>query len=116
MCRRHCTLAAFLEACGLVVGNDSGVLYLAAAVKRPIVAIFGPTNDLAWGPYPAGRWRATRLLREASVPAMYTSWVLLRDPSGMSGSHVLAAYLARIRFQAACRALESADSQITIRS
>jgi heptosyltransferase-2 len=47
---RH--LAAFLEHADVVIGNDSGVLYLAAAVQRPIVAIFGPTNDRAWGPYP----------------------------------------------------------------
>lgn len=45
-------LAAFLERSALVVGNDSGVLHLAAAVERPIVAIFGPTNDHAWAPYP----------------------------------------------------------------
>lgn len=45
-------LAAILEHAALVVGNDSGVLFLAAAVERPIVAIFGPTNDRAWGPYP----------------------------------------------------------------
>jgi ADP-heptose:LPS heptosyltransferase len=45
-------LAAFLERADVVIGNDSGVLYLAAAVERPIVAIFGPTNDRAWGPYP----------------------------------------------------------------
>jgi heptosyltransferase-2 len=47
---RH--LAAFLDHADVVVGNDSGVLYLAAAVERPIVAIFGPTNDRAWGPFP----------------------------------------------------------------
>jgi ADP-heptose:LPS heptosyltransferase len=46
-------LSALLEHANVVIGNDSGVLYLAAAVQRPIVAIFGPTNDRAWGPYPA---------------------------------------------------------------
>lgn len=45
-------LAAFLERAALVLGNDSGVIHLAAAVGRPVVAIFGPTNDRAWGPYP----------------------------------------------------------------
>jgi heptosyltransferase-2 len=47
---RH--LAALLEHADVVIGNDSGVLHLAAAVQRPIVAIFGPTNDRAWRPYP----------------------------------------------------------------
>jgi lipopolysaccharide heptosyltransferase II len=45
-------LAALLRRCSLFVGNDSGVMHLAAAVQRPVVAIFGPTNHRAWGPYP----------------------------------------------------------------
>ena len=45
-------LVALLEHVRLFVGNESGVLHLAAAARAPIVAIFGPTNDRAWGPYP----------------------------------------------------------------
>ena len=45
-------LAALLQQSTLFVGNDSGVMHLAAAVEIPIVAIFGPTNHRAWGPYP----------------------------------------------------------------
>jgi heptosyltransferase-2 len=45
-------LAAVLSRGALFVGNDSGVMHVAAAVERPIVAIFGPTNHRAWGPYP----------------------------------------------------------------
>ena len=45
-------LAAFLSAVRLFVGNDSGVLQVAVAVGAPVVAVFGPTNDRAWGPYP----------------------------------------------------------------
>lgn len=45
-------LAAFLSKVRLFVGNDSGVLQVAVAAGVPIVAIFGPTNDRAWGPYP----------------------------------------------------------------
>jgi ADP-heptose:LPS heptosyltransferase len=47
------TLAALLQQATIFVGNDSGVMHLAAAVEIPIVAIFGPTNHRAWGPYPA---------------------------------------------------------------
>ncbi|MBI4494371.1 MAG: glycosyltransferase family 9 protein [Chloroflexi bacterium] len=46
-------LAALLARCRLVVGNDSGVMHLAAAVGTPTVAVFGPSNDRAWAPYPA---------------------------------------------------------------
>ena len=44
-------LAAILSRCRLFVGADSGVMHLAAAVKAPIVAIFGPTNHRAWAPW-----------------------------------------------------------------
>lgn len=46
-------LAALLRPSALVLGNDSGVIHLASAVGCRIVAVFGPTNDRAWGPYPA---------------------------------------------------------------
>jgi heptosyltransferase-2 len=45
-------LAALLRRCRLVIGNDSGVIHVAAAMETPVVAIFGPTNHRAWGPYP----------------------------------------------------------------
>jgi ADP-heptose:LPS heptosyltransferase len=45
-------LAAFIRRCRLVVGNDGGVVHVATAAGRPVVAIFGPSNDRAWGPYP----------------------------------------------------------------
>ena len=45
-------LVALLEQVRLFVGNESGVMHLAVAAGAPIVAIFGPTNDRAWGPYP----------------------------------------------------------------
>ncbi|HYU21492.1 MAG TPA: glycosyltransferase family 9 protein, partial [Chloroflexota bacterium] len=41
-------LAALLARVSLFVGNDSGVVHLAAAVQTPIVAIFGPSNHSAW--------------------------------------------------------------------
>ncbi|MFH1485361.1 MAG: glycosyltransferase family 9 protein, partial [Chloroflexota bacterium] len=44
-------LAAILKLCHLFVGNDSGVMHLAAAVGTPVVAIFGPSNHRAWGPW-----------------------------------------------------------------
>jgi heptosyltransferase-2 len=45
-------LGAFIRRCRLLVANDSGPVHVAAAVGTPVVAIFGPSNDRAWGPYP----------------------------------------------------------------
>lgn len=36
----------------LLIGNDSALLHLAAGVKTPVLAIFGPTHPKATGPYP----------------------------------------------------------------
>jgi heptosyltransferase-3 len=43
-------LAAVLERCWLYLGNDSGVTHLAAAVGRPVVAVFGPASFPIWEP------------------------------------------------------------------
>ncbi|MSQ26570.1 MAG: lipopolysaccharide heptosyltransferase II [Dehalococcoidia bacterium] len=43
--------AALLERCRLLVGNDTGVMHLAVAVATPVVAVFGPSKPLVYGPY-----------------------------------------------------------------
>jgi heptosyltransferase I len=44
-------LTALLERAALVVANDSGPMHIAAALGRPLVTPFGPTNPLRTGPY-----------------------------------------------------------------
>lgn len=41
---------AVLERCLLFVGNDSGVMHMAAAAKIPTVGLFGPTRDWLYAP------------------------------------------------------------------
>jgi heptosyltransferase-3 len=43
-------LAALLARCQVVVGHDSGITHLAAAVGATTLALFGPTDPLVWGP------------------------------------------------------------------
>ncbi|MBM2810621.1 MAG: glycosyltransferase family 9 protein [Chloroflexi bacterium] len=63
-------LAAVLKGCRLFVGNDSGVMHVAATVGVPVVAVFGLSNHRAWGPYPPLRHRVLRLDLPCS-PCMY---------------------------------------------
>jgi len=47
-------LAALLRRATLLVTNDSGPMHLAVAVRTPVVALFGPTEPRAVGPYGPG--------------------------------------------------------------
>jgi ADP-heptose:LPS heptosyltransferase/glycosyltransferase involved in cell wall biosynthesis len=47
-------LVGLVDRAGAVVSNDTGVMHLARARNRPLLALLGPENDRRWGPYPAG--------------------------------------------------------------
>lgn len=47
-------LAAVLSLADLVVSTDTGVMHLAAALGRPVAALFGPTSPGRTGPYGQG--------------------------------------------------------------
>ncbi|MGA2498414.1 MAG: lipopolysaccharide heptosyltransferase I [Tepidisphaeraceae bacterium] len=44
-------LVALLERASLVIANDSGPMHIAAALGRPLVCVFGPTNPVRTGPF-----------------------------------------------------------------
>jgi heptosyltransferase-2 len=47
-------LVALIDCCSLFLTNDSGPMHIAAALKKPLVALFGSTNDTSTGPYGSG--------------------------------------------------------------
>jgi heptosyltransferase-2 len=49
-CKLRITMA-LLKRCALFVGNDSGIMHLAAAAGIPMVALFGPQSPLKFGPW-----------------------------------------------------------------
>lgn len=44
------TLLATVRRCHLVIANDTSVMHLAALVRTPVVAFFGPTAPIHYGP------------------------------------------------------------------
>ncbi len=44
-------LAAISDAADLFFGVDSAPMHIAAAVRTPVIALFGPTNEKVWGPF-----------------------------------------------------------------
>lgn len=46
--------AAVIERCNLFISNDSGLMHVSAAVKIPVVAIFGPTGPIKNAPLGEG--------------------------------------------------------------
>lgn len=67
------TLMGLFDGCAAVLSNDSGAMHLASAVGRPVVAVFGPTDDVATaplGPHAIVRhpvWCRPCLLRECPI-------------------------------------------------
>ena len=58
-------LIALLAGANAVVSNDSGPLHIAAALKRPAVAVFGPTDPVKTGPY---GWQTNKKLTVLKAP------------------------------------------------
>ncbi len=109
-------LAALLRRARLLVANDSGPVHLAAAVETPVVAIFGPTNDRAWGPYPADEPR-NQVVREmlACAPCIHRGHTF-GNPAGCAARTCLAILRPTSVLEAAERALRATSpSAITER-
>src|SRR5690606_20495674 len=64
-------LAGMIAAADVYIGADSGVMHLAAATGTPVIAIFGPSNAAAYGPWtPQSYSRVIRSAPECS-PCSY---------------------------------------------
>jgi heptosyltransferase I len=64
-----CTLGqmiALMRRAGVMIAGDTGPLHLAAALERPVVALFGPTDPARTGPYGLPEDKVRVLRHEAS--------------------------------------------------
>lgn len=48
-------MGALLQKCNLFLGHDTGAMHLATAVRAPVVAVFGPTDPVRFGPWDPSR-------------------------------------------------------------
>jgi heptosyltransferase-1 len=55
-------LIALVRRAAVVIAGDTGPLHVAAALERPVVGIYGPTDPARNGPYGTRQ----RILRDAS--------------------------------------------------
>ena len=78
-------LSERLSRARLYLGNDSGVTHLAAAMGVPVIALFGPSNEMQWGPAGA----AVKILRAPPPDAA--------DLGALEESAVMQEILAEIR-------------------
>ncbi len=62
--------AAVLELVDLFVGNDSSLMHLAVTGGVPTVAIYGLTNQQAWGPYTGGGPGKRAIIVSLDLPCM----------------------------------------------
>jgi ADP-heptose:LPS heptosyltransferase len=51
-CIQLAELPALIDRASVVVSNDSAPLHIASSLKKPLVALFGPTSERRYGPYP----------------------------------------------------------------
>ena len=58
-------IASAIQASKLVIGNDSGPAHAAAALKKPMVVVWGSSNSVAWHP-----WRTNYELVRSDFPCM----------------------------------------------
>jgi heptosyltransferase-3 len=74
-------LALLLEGAACYIGPDTSVTHLAAACGTPTVALYGPTNPVKWGPWPAG-YAQDRNPYVNKSPLQHVNNVWLVQPEG----------------------------------
>lgn len=70
-------LAALMRPAALYVGTDTAATHLAAACGTPTLALFGPSNPVKWGPWPAGATADPSPWRRLARPWQRSGNVLL---------------------------------------
>lgn len=73
---------SLIQASALCITNDSGPMHMAAALQKPILALFGPTKPEAYGPYPLDCPQNTVLKAPAGDLSLLASQPVLERVKG----------------------------------
>jgi heptosyltransferase-3 len=73
-------LTGLLQRAALYIGPDTSITHLAASVQVPMIALFGPTNPMRWGPLPMRSKAAPVYVRNAREPQRGGRIVLIQGP------------------------------------
>jgi lipopolysaccharide heptosyltransferase II len=74
-------MAALLSGCRLIIGNDSGPLHIATALKLPVLSFYGPTVPRSQGPW--GQPQA--VLQAPDLGCLGCNRIQCPDPKCMTG-------------------------------
>jgi lipopolysaccharide heptosyltransferase II len=69
-------MVEWIRLCALMIGNDTGPMHVAAALGKPLVAIFGPTEPRRTGPY--GRLHTAVQASLPCIPCMKSRCLYLK--------------------------------------
>ncbi|MFT4176362.1 MAG: glycosyltransferase family 9 protein [Luteolibacter sp.] len=84
-----CPLDEMIALCrqpSIFIGNDSGPMHLSAAVGNKVLAIFGPTSPLRFGPWPIGSPRTRALCAPGGVLMDLTPEAVFEEAKALSES------------------------------
>lgn len=84
-----CPLDEMIALCrqpSVFIGNDSGPMHLSAATGNPVLAIFGPTSPLRFGPWPIGSPRTQTIQAPGGVLADLAAEAVLAQLENLCAS------------------------------
>jgi lipopolysaccharide heptosyltransferase II len=101
-------LIALIGLAQMFVGNDSGPMHVAAALKRPLVAVFGSSNANVWHPWTDSAYRVIEPHKDESAEALRQSDAT--NVNDLSSSHSR----PEIRDIPASRVIEEVDEVLKL--
>lgn len=69
-------LCALVQRFAVMLCNDCGPMHIAAALRVPVIAVFGPSSSMRWGPYPPDPRHVVLAARDANVKSVTSEEVL----------------------------------------